>query len=150
MAAINARLCRFTFKDLCDNPLGAADYLAIAETFHTVFVSNIPRLNLDQLNRTRRFITFVDCMYDKGVLLHCLADASPQRLFHVEENVKKSIDEVFAFDRTASRLIEMGSVEYQKTHQEARVNGKLQLVEVEVEDEEEVEEVEEEEEEQVI
>ncbi|GMF23950.1 unnamed protein product [Phytophthora fragariaefolia] len=66
-AAVKAGACRFSFRDLCDKPLGAADYLAIAEAFSVVFVSDIPMLNAERLNQVRRFITFVDCMYDKGV-----------------------------------------------------------------------------------
>jgi len=66
-AAVNAGACRFSFRDLCDKPLGAADYLAIAKAFSVVFVSDIPVLTAERFNLMRRFITFVDCMYDRGV-----------------------------------------------------------------------------------
>jgi predicted ATPase len=66
-AAVKAGVCEFTFRDLCEKPLGAADYIVIAESFSVVFVSGIPKLRLEQINSMRRFITFVDCMYDKGV-----------------------------------------------------------------------------------
>ncbi|DAZ98397.1 TPA: hypothetical protein N0F65_000111, partial [Lagenidium giganteum] len=97
-AAVEAGVCQFSFEELCGRPLGAADYIAIAEAFPVVFM--------------RRFITFVDCMYDKHVRLHCLADASPEKLFTVDSSMKSHIDEVFAFDRTVSRLLEMGSEAY--------------------------------------
>ncbi|KUF88919.1 hypothetical protein AM587_10011384 [Phytophthora nicotianae] len=117
-AAVEAGACRFTFSDLCDKPLGAADYLAIAEAFSVVFVSDIPLLNAEKLNQMRRFITFVDCMYDRDVRLHCLAPESPERLYQVDVNMKSHVDEVFAFDRTVSRLVEMGSEAYLLAHSE--------------------------------
>ncbi|TDH66340.1 uncharacterized protein CCR75_002735 [Bremia lactucae] len=115
-AATNARVCRFSFQDLCEKPLGAADYLAIAEKFSTVFVRTIPRLSAENLNPVRRLITFVDCMYDRGVRLHCLASESPERLVKDYGPMKTHVDEVFAFDRTVSRLLEMGSEAYLLAH----------------------------------
>ena len=70
-AAVKIGACRFSFIDLCEKPLGAADYLAIAEAFPIVFVSDIPLLDAERLNQLRRFITFVDCMYDRGVRVRC-------------------------------------------------------------------------------
>ena len=70
-AAVKIGACRFSFIDLCEKPLGAADYLAIAEAFPIVFVSDIPLLDAGRLNQLRRFITFVDCMYDRGVRVRC-------------------------------------------------------------------------------
>ncbi|KAH7468579.1 AFG1-like ATPase [Phytophthora ramorum] len=102
-AAVKAGACRFSFRDLCDKPLGAADYLAISKAFSM-----------------RRFITFVDCMYDRGVRLHCLAPERPERLYQVDVNMKSNVDEVFAFDRTVSRLTEMGSEAYLLAHSERR------------------------------
>ncbi|CEG35746.1 hypothetical protein L914_20781 [Plasmopara halstedii] len=115
-AAVAAAVCRFSFQDLCDKPLGAADYLAIADVFSIVFVTEIPILNAENLNQVRRFITFVDCMYDRGVRLHCLAMESPERLYQVDRKMKAHVDEVFAFDRTVSRLLEMGSEAYLLAH----------------------------------
>ncbi|KAF4319858.1 hypothetical protein BBO99_00005885 [Phytophthora kernoviae] len=117
-AAVKAGACQFSFSDLCDKPLGAADYIAIAEAFSVVFVRDIPILNTERINQMRRFITFVDCMYDKGVRLHCLAAESPERLYQVDTSMKSSVDEVFAFDRTVSRLLEMGSEAYLLAHSE--------------------------------
>uniref|UniRef100_K3W536 AAA+ ATPase domain-containing protein n=1 Tax=Globisporangium ultimum (strain ATCC 200006 / CBS 805.95 / DAOM BR144) TaxID=431595 RepID=K3W536_GLOUD len=115
-AAPNAGVCQFSFKDLCEKPLGAADYIVIAESFPVVFVRDIPILKLEMINQMRRFITFVDCMYDKGVRLHCLAAASAIDLYQVDANSKSHVDEAFAFDRTVSRLLEMGSEAYLEAH----------------------------------
>ncbi|CAK4071212.1 unnamed protein product [Aphanomyces euteiches] len=112
LAAPKRQVCLVSFTDMCDKPLGAADYLAIAEAFHTVFLQDIPRLQVQNLNQTRRFITFVDCMYDKKVQLYCLADAAPIDLLEPDPATKGLIDEVFAFDRTVSRLLEMQSESY--------------------------------------
>ncbi|CAI5746818.1 unnamed protein product [Peronospora destructor] len=130
-AAVKAGVCRFSFSDLCDEPLGAADYLAIADVFSVVFVSDIPLLHAERLNQVRRFITFVDCMYDRGVRLHCLAPESPEHLYQVDAGMKSHVDEVFAFDRTVSRLLEMGSEAYLLAHSdrqnELRVKAREEL-----------------------
>ncbi|KAJ0409461.1 hypothetical protein P43SY_002351 [Pythium insidiosum] len=119
MAATEAGVCQFSFKELCEKPLGAADYLVIAEAFPVVFVRDIPKLSLLQINSMRRFITFVDCMYDKGIRLHCLADEAPETLYQVDPSSKGHVDEAFAFDRTVSRLLEMSSEAYLAAHAEA-------------------------------
>jgi len=51
---------RFTFKDLCEGPLGAEDYLALAEEYHTVFVTDIPEMDRDDLEPIRRLILLID------------------------------------------------------------------------------------------
>jgi predicted ATPase len=110
-AALARGICRFTFQDLCQKALGAADYLVIGHTFHTVFVEDIPKLGIHEINWVRRFIVFVDAMYESHVKLVVLAEGQPEELFTVDlEN--KDHDEVFAFDRTRSRLEEMRSTAY--------------------------------------
>eukprot|EP00933_Yihiella_yeosuensis_P043629 TRINITY_DN3852_c0_g1_i1.p1 TRINITY_DN3852_c0_g1~~TRINITY_DN3852_c0_g1_i1.p1 ORF type:complete len:638 (+),score=149.00 TRINITY_DN3852_c0_g1_i1:190-2103(+) len=112
--AVNTNVAWFRFKDLCDKPLGAADYLAIATAFHTVFIADIPKLTLQERDQVRRFITLVDAFYERHTKLVCTAAEEAPKLFHVsEEEMKTSThDEVFAWDRTVSRLIEMQSVKY--------------------------------------
>mmetsp|Transcript_66816 Transcript_66816/g.186505 ORF Transcript_66816/g.186505 Transcript_66816/m.186505 type:complete len:536 (-) Transcript_66816:102-1709(-) len=104
----------FNFLDLCDKPLGAADYFAISSAFHTVFVANIPALTLQERDQVRRLITMVDTFYEKHTKVVLTAEKDPLTLFSVSEEDRKnsSFDEIFAWDRTASRLIEMQSVEY--------------------------------------
>ena len=132
LAGKSAKVARFTFDDLCGKPLGPADYLGIATTFHTVFLTDVPRLALNDINQVRRLITLVDALYDKHVKLVVSAAASPEEIFDPHDGAKaKSAgdgthgdligsaayvqdakDEVFAFDRTVSRLNEMQSHEY--------------------------------------
>jgi predicted ATPase len=112
--AVNSNVAWFTFKDLCDRPLAAADYLAIANAFHTVFVSDIPQLTMQERDQVRRFIVMIDSFYERHTKLVCTADNDPQDLFFVTEEERKTsvADEIFAWDRTVSRLIEMQSVKY--------------------------------------
>jgi len=104
LAVPNARsgVARFDFSDLCSRPVGAADFLAIAERYHTVLIDRIPRLSPERRNETRRFIILIDALYDHRVKLVASAEAEPQDL--VQEG-----RHAFEFERTASRLIEMRS-----------------------------------------
>lgn len=96
-----------TFDDLCAKPLGALDYLAIAEGFHTIIMRGIPILVRDRRAEARRFITLVDTLYDQQICLIVSAEAEPDELHPAG-------DESFLFERTASRLIEMRSEAYLK------------------------------------
>ncbi|MCJ2034149.1 cell division protein ZapE [Methylobacterium sp. J-068] len=100
-------VARFTFADLCAQPLGASDYMAVARAFHTVIVADIPVMGPDNRNEAKRFITLVDTLYDAHVKLLASAAAEPQDLYTATEG-----REAFEFDRTVSRLIEMRSSEY--------------------------------------
>jgi cell division protein ZapE len=95
----------FSFKRLCGEARGAADYLAIAHRYHTVIIVGIPVMGPDRRNEAARFTTLVDALYDNKVKLLAAADAAPDQLY-------KSGDGAFEFQRTASRLIEMQSDEY--------------------------------------
>ncbi len=96
---------RFDFAALFEQALGADDYLAIARAFHTVFVDDIPMLRREQRNEARRFITFIDTLYDSRTGFVASAAAEPDTLY-------ASGDGADSFQRTASRLIEMRSAGY--------------------------------------
>lgn len=100
-------VARFTFSDLCEAPLGPADYLKIARTFHTVIIDGIRVLKDDERNAARRFISLIDTFYDNRVKLIVAAAAEPADLYPAAYG-----GEAFAFKRTASRLIEMRSAAY--------------------------------------
>lgn len=100
-------VARFDFSDLCAQPLGAADYLAIAQDFHTVILDAVPVIAADTADIARRFITLVDTFYDHHVKLLMSADAAPRELF-----AQGSGREAFESRRTVSRLIEMQSRDY--------------------------------------
>nr|WP_255935536.1 cell division protein ZapE [Kordiimonas sp. SCSIO 12610] len=95
----------FSFKRLCANPLGAADYLAIARRYHTVIMVAIPKMNKEKRNEAKRFVTFIDALYEHGVKLLCSAEVEASELY-------PSGDGAFEFERTVSRLMEMQSDEY--------------------------------------
>jgi cell division protein ZapE len=98
-------VARFSFPDLCAKPLAAADYLAVAQEFHTVLIDHIPQLNENQRNEARRFILLIDTLYDEGTKLVCSAAAVPDKLYVAGDGAE-------AFRRTASRLCEMQSEDY--------------------------------------
>jgi cell division protein ZapE len=105
--AAAAGAARFTFHDLCEQPLGAADYMEIAARYKTILIENIPVLPPDRRNETKRFINLVDMLYDNHIRLIASAEAMPEQLVPVRKGTAG-----FEFDRTVSRLFEMRSEEY--------------------------------------
>ena len=81
------------------------------ESFHTVFIEDIPELTMNDINLVRRFITLIDSMYECHVKLIIHTTTAPEGIFKVDLD-NQHCDEAFAFDRTQSRLQEMGSDEY--------------------------------------
>ena len=86
-------------------PRGAADYLAIARRYHTVILVGIPVMGPERRNEAARFVTLIDALYEHKVKLLAAADAPSDGLYPAG-------DGAFEFQRTASRLIEMGSQSY--------------------------------------
>ena len=95
----------FSFKRLCEEARGAADYLAIARRFHTVILVGIPMLGPENRNEAARFVQLIDALYEYKVKLLAAADAQPDRLY-------PEGDGRFEFQRTVSRLEEMRSEDY--------------------------------------
>ncbi len=95
----------FDFQALCEGPRSTADYIEIARALHTVFLTGVPVLDSTRDDAARRFIALVDEFYDRRVKLVVGAAAEPNALYQ-GERLK------FAFERTASRLIEMRSRDY--------------------------------------
>ncbi|XP_047020216.1 putative ATPase N2B [Helicoverpa zea] len=133
------RILDSTFVELCDRPLGASDYLVISKTFHTVFIRDLPQLSVTTLrSQLRRFITLIDTLYDNRVRVVIAADCEPKDLFKAGDKTefadadralmddlkitKDSADanaaiftgeeEMFACDRSLSRIMEMQTEEY--------------------------------------
>ncbi|HEU5097147.1 MAG TPA: cell division protein ZapE [Reyranella sp.] len=93
------------YMDWCAKPMGAADFLCIADHFHTVILAEIPKMGPENRDKAARFVTMVDAFYERKVKFICSAAAPPDRLY-VEG------DGAFEFQRTVSRLMEMQSPEY--------------------------------------
>jgi cell division protein ZapE len=101
----HGRVAWFDFDELCAQPLGAADYLAIATHYDVVLLDHVPRLNADRRNEARRFMTLIDELYEHKVTTIIAAADKPERLY-------PSGDGAFEFERTISRINEMQSVDY--------------------------------------
>ncbi|TXT09197.1 hypothetical protein VHUM_02671 [Vanrija humicola] len=134
----SGHVARFTFDDLCNKPLSAADYLTITSTFSTVFVEDMPKLTLNERDQARRFITFIDACYENKTKLF-ISSAKPiysifsdeggstvdaEQMKHVMEELGinpdimtssslfSSDEELFAFARCVSRLTQMSTKEW--------------------------------------
>lgn len=98
-------VARFTFAQLCETPLAAADYLAICRTYHALLVDDIPQMNDDARDAAKRFVNLVDSIYETQVKLICSAATPPQGLFQQRaDNIEAA--------RCVSRLLEMQSADY--------------------------------------
>ena len=95
----------FDFGALCEGPRSQVDYIEIARELHTVFITGVPVLDATRDDAARRFVALIDEFYDRGVKL-VLGAAAPPTALYTGERLRA------AFERTASRLIEMRSREY--------------------------------------
>ena len=93
-------IARFRFKDLCDNNLGAEDYINISNFCKHIFIEEIPKFNNENSNQQLRFITMIDIFYEKKIRL----------TLSIEENLddlSSSNKHFEVFKRTVSRMFEM-------------------------------------------
>ena len=95
----------FEFRELCEGPRSQTDYIELARSYHTIFISNIPEFTGADEDAARRFIAAIDEFYDRGVKLVVSAAAAPAVLYHGERLALE-------FQRAASRLVEMQSPHY--------------------------------------
>jgi cell division protein ZapE len=95
----------FDFEELCQRPLGAEDYIAVGDHFHTIILGGIPRMSKDMRNEAKRFMNLIDVLYEKKVNLVASAEAPPEELYAAGTHA-------FEFQRTTSRLVEMQTPEY--------------------------------------
>jgi cell division protein ZapE len=96
----------FDFRELCEGPRSAADYVEIARCYQTVFLSGVPAMGAGDDDAARRFVTLVDEFYDRGVkLVVSAASGSPDAIYRGERLA-------FEFRRAASRLHEMQGRKY--------------------------------------
>jgi cell division protein ZapE len=100
-------IARFSFAEICEEPLAASDYLRLAHDYHTLLIDHIPVMDYAERNAAKRFITLIDTLYDNAVKLMASAEADPVSLYRATEG-----NEANEFKRTSSRLIEMSSESY--------------------------------------
>ena len=98
-------VARVSFAQLCEQPHGAEDYLAIAHRYPTLFIDHVPKMTYDRRNELKRFMTLIDVLYDNRIRVYISAAAPPEKLY-------SGSDHAFEFDRTISRLTEMQSSTY--------------------------------------
>lgn len=122
----------FTFEELCDRPVGSADYISIAQNCTTVMIKFVPYLTINNRNVMRRFITMIDEFYNHNIKVYCLAADKIDCLFRKEVGTEEHYDEVFAFDRCVSRLKEMQTEYYFKKNYKCHLDnvGTESVVEV--------------------
>ncbi|TBU33108.1 AFG1-like ATPase [Dichomitus squalens] len=139
----SSTVAKFSFPDLCGKPMSAADYIEITKNFGTIFVVDVPKMGLSQKDMARRFITFIDACYESKTKLFVSSEVPIYQIFSDDPNSKageisdhmRSVmddlglpsdlvgassmftgdEELFAFARCCSRLVQMGSKEWAET-----------------------------------
>ncbi|KAF8622164.1 hypothetical protein AX15_007282 [Amanita polypyramis BW_CC] len=141
-----SRMAKFHFHELCGQPLSAADYLEVTNTFGTVFVLDVPKMGVKTKDMARRFITFIDACYESKTKLFVTSEVPIYQVFSddtsstgkedqgLSDHMRSVMDdlglsadvvgrssmftgeeELFAFARAYSRLVQMGSKEWAET-----------------------------------
>ncbi len=100
-----AGTARTSFKRLCADTLGAADYLRLSHAFQTLILENVPQMGPETRNEAKRFVTLVDALYETRTKLIMSAAVEPSDLYNDGTGA-------FEFERTASRLVEMRTEAY--------------------------------------
>ena len=93
------------FAALCGVPLGARDYLALADRLAGLVIRDIPVLGDAEQNEARRFMWLIDAFYDRGRFLIASAEKPVESLYTGSQWA-------FEFDRTCSRLEEMARARF--------------------------------------
>ena len=93
----------FNFKDLCEQPLAASDYVELADKYKGFLIKNVPKLGEKQNNESRRFIWLIDALYDRKCFLIATSEVDIKKLY-------TGTEWKFEFSRTISRLLEMSQV----------------------------------------
>lgn len=114
---LGRRIAKFSFYDLCHAMLGPEDFVEMSKLFYLIFIYDVPVMSLNNRDEIRRFITCIDAFYEAGICLIMTANAKPTDLLQQSKDERQTavFDEIFAFDRTISRLLEMQSVSYLKS-----------------------------------
>ena len=103
--ATGAGMAWFEFSELCEGPRSQNDYIELARSYHTIFISNIPVMTAADEDAARRFVMLIDEFYDRGVKIVVSAAAAPAALYQGERLQAE-------FQRAASRLVEMQTQHY--------------------------------------
>lgn len=103
--AVSDGIAWFEFRNICDGPRSHSDYVELSRYLHTVLIENVPILDDEDNDATRRFVQLVDEFYDRSVNLIVSAAAPPDQLYSGTRLAEE-------FERTTSRLYEMQTNEY--------------------------------------
>ncbi|KAG0709893.1 AFG1-like ATPase-domain-containing protein [Suillus ampliporus] len=135
-----SKIARFSFEEICGRPLSAADYLEVTKQFGTLFITDVPKMGMDKKDMARRFITFIDACYESKTKIFISSEVPIYQIFSdesassgkgISDHMRSVMDdlglspeavgsssmftgdeEVFAFARACSRLVQMGSKEW--------------------------------------
>lgn len=138
-----SKVARFSFEEICGRPLSAADYLEVTKQFGTLFITDVPKMGMDKKDMARRFITFIDACYESKTKIFVSSEVPIYQIFSdesagsgkgISDHMRSVMDdlglspeavgsssmfsgdeEIFAFARACSRLVQMGSREWAET-----------------------------------
>ena len=100
-------VARGNFEAFCAQAYGPSDFLLIAEAASVVIIEEVPVLSRRRNNEAKRFVTFIDALYEARTRLIISAEAEPEQLYEEGPGA-------FEFQRTVSRLLEMRGADWGK------------------------------------
>ncbi|KAK9846666.1 hypothetical protein WJX84_005294 [Apatococcus fuscideae] len=115
-------MCIFDFDDLCGRPVGAADFIAVADEFHTLALENVPIFDGSSRSEAYRFLTLVDVLYEHRIRLFCSAEGGPFDLFSNIMTHQEAKDRESKGESTDRRLV-IVVVSQQKHHVKVASDG---------------------------
>lgn len=87
----SGRCASFTFQDLIGKATGAADYIELMRNYDAFVISDIPQMDHRSRDIARRFITFIDAVYESHAKLVLTTAAPLTQLFLSREEVDAAL-----------------------------------------------------------
>ena len=100
----SGRACRYTFNELIGRATGAADYLELVRSYDAFIVTDVPAMNLRTRDLARRFITFLDAVYESRAKLVLTSEVPLTQLFMSKKEAGQFVDKLAASGASASAM----------------------------------------------
>ncbi|KAH9210967.1 AFG1-like ATPase-domain-containing protein [Leptodontidium sp. 2 PMI_412] len=88
---VSGRAAMFTFDELIGRPTSAADYIELTRSYDSFIVTNVPGMTHRERDLARRFITFIDAVYESRAKLVLTTAVPLTQLFLSREELENGV-----------------------------------------------------------